>query len=281
MNGPRIVIHGLASAVLAFLVLPILAVVPASFNRASFIRLPPEEYALRWYERFFQDREWLSSLGTSTKVAVLTTVIALVLGTAAAIGLERVRGRLRGVLTGLFLAPMIVPVVVTAVALYYVVRPMGLSGTVLGLALGHALLALPFVVLNVGVSLKSLDPSLLRAAEGLGAVPARVFRTVTLPIILPGLVGGAVFALVTSFDEVVVAIFLSGIQAKTLPVKMWEVIRLEFTPVVAVASTVLIAVTIVLFGAARALGPGERGPGERDPAERDPAERDPSKRGRP
>jgi putative spermidine/putrescine transport system permease protein len=258
MIAIRGLIHGLASAVLAFLVLPILAVLPASFNRASFIRLPPAEYSLRWYERFFQDREWLTSLATSTKVALLTTLIALTLGTAAAIGLERLRGRMRGALTGLFLAPMIVPVVVTAVALYYIIRPMGLSGTVLGLALGHAVLALPFVVINVGVSLRSLDPTLLRAADGLGASPARVFLTVTLPIILPGLIGGAVFAFITSFDELVVAIFLSGIQAKTLPVKIWEVIRLEFTPVVAVASTVLIAVTVALFGAARALGPGER-----------------------
>lgn len=255
MSGPsrglRIALHAFASAVLAFLVLPILAVVPASFNHASFIRLPPTSYSLRWYDAFFRDREWLTSLATSARVAALATVAALVLGTLAAIGIERLRGALRGAVTGLFLAPLIVPVVVTSIALYYVSRPLGLSGTTLGLALGHALMCLPFVVLNVGVSLKSLDPTLLRAAEGLGATPWYAFRTVTLPIILPGLVGGAVFAAITSFDEVVISIFLAGIQAKTLPVKMWEMIRIEFTPVVAVASTLLIALTVVLFAAGR------------------------------
>jgi len=250
-RGLRIALHAFAALVLAFLVLPILAVVPASFNHASFIRLPPSDYSLRWYEAFFRDREWLTSLATSTKVAVLATIAALVLGTLAAIGLERLRGRLRSAITGLFLAPLIVPVVVTSIALYYVSRPLGLSGTTLGLALGHTLMCLPFVVLNVGVSLKSLDPTLLRAAEGLGASPWYTFRTVTLPIILPGLVGGAVFAVITSFDEVVISIFLAGIQAKTLPVKMWEMIRIEFTPVVAVASTLLIALTLVLFAGAR------------------------------
>ena len=113
--------------------------------------------------------------------------------------------------------------------------------------MAHVLMCLPFVVLNVGVSLGGLDPNWIRAAEGLGALPARVFMTVTLPTILPGLFGGAAFSLMTSFDEVVMSIFLAGIQAKTLPVKMWEVVRLEFTPILSVASTLLILLTIVMF----------------------------------
>jgi putative spermidine/putrescine transport system permease protein len=248
---PRILLYALVAALLAFLVLPAFVVVPASFNQASFIRLPPDSVSTRWYAAFFRDHEWFSSLLTSAKVAAVATLASLALGTAAAIGVERLPGWVRGFCSGLFLAPLIVPAIITAIALYYVGRPLGLVGTTLGLALGHTLMCLPFVVVNVGVSLKGLDPTLLRAAEGLGAGPWRVFRTVTLPIIAPGLAGGAVFALITSFDEVVLSIFLSGIQGKTLPVKMWETIRVEFTPVVAVAATLLITLTLVLFAAAR------------------------------
>jgi putative spermidine/putrescine transport system permease protein len=154
------------------------------------------------------------------------------------------------------ISPLIVPVIMTSIALYYVLRPLGLHGTTLGLALGHTLLAVPFVVVNVGISLRGVDPNVLRAAAGLGASPARIFRTVTLPLILPGLAGGGAFAFITSFDEVVVSIFLAGVQAKTLPVKMWETIRVEFTPVTAVASTVLLAITLLLFLAVKALSRG-------------------------
>ena len=246
-SGAAWAAHGLGSAVLAFLMLPILAVVPASFNHGTFIRIPPEAWSLRWYQRFFADPEWLSSLWTSFQVALIATALSVLIGTASALGLARVGGRLRASLTGLVLAPMIVPVVVTAVALYYIGRYWGLTGTLLGLAVAHVLMCLPFVVLNVGVGLRGLDPTWLRAAEGLGASPQRVFLTVTLPTILPGLFGGAVFSLITSFDEVVMSIFLAGIRAKTLPVKMWETVRLEFTPVLSVASTLLILLTIVLF----------------------------------
>jgi putative spermidine/putrescine transport system permease protein len=244
----------LGTTVVAFLLLPILAVVPASFNHTSFIRLPPERMSLRWYYAFFADADWLRSLLTSLEVAVVATVLAVVLGALAAIGLERCTPRLRAAILGLVLSPLIVPVIMTAIALYYVSRPLGLHGTVLGLALGHTLLCLPFAVINVGVSLKNLDPTLLRAAEGMGAGPWYVFRTVTLPTVLPGLAGGAAFAFITSFDEVVISMFLAGIRAKTLPVKMWEVIRVEFTPVTAVASTLLVALTLVLFVAVQWAG---------------------------
>jgi putative spermidine/putrescine transport system permease protein len=135
----------------------------------------------------------------------------------------------------------------TAIALYYVTRFVGLHGTILGLALGHVLLCLPFVVINVGVALRAVAVDWRRAAEGLGASHWRIFRTITLPLVLPGLAGGAAFAFVTSFDEVVISIFLAGGTAKTLPVKMWEIVRVEFTPVAAVGSTLLIALTILMF----------------------------------
>lgn len=248
----RIAAQGGAGLVLAFLVLPILAVLPASFNQASFIRLPPQAYSLRWYGAFFADSEWRSALWNSLEVAVIATVLAVALGTAAAIGLTRLAPRWRRPLTGFFLAPMIVPVIVTAVAVYRSALDVGLSATILGMSLGHVLLALPFVVINVGIALRSIDENWLRAATGLGAGPWLVFRTITLPNIAPGLVGGAIFSFITSFDEVVIAVFMAGYGNKTLPVKIWEAIRIEFTPVVAVAAVFMILLAIVLFSVAQA-----------------------------
>lgn len=247
MSLSRTAAYLVGSLTLAFLVAPLGAVIPASFNRASFIQLPPAVYSTHWYEAFFSDPEWLSSFWVSVRVAVLTTACSLAIGTLAALGLERVSPRVRSTVLALVLAPLIVPVIMTSIALYYMARPLGLHGTVSGLALGHTVLALPFVVINVGLALRSIDPNCARAAASLGASPWRIFRTVTLPLIAPGLAGAAAFAFITSFDEAVLSIFLSGIQAKPLPVKLWEIIRVEFTPVSAVASSVLIAMTVVLF----------------------------------
>ncbi|MDX6750388.1 ABC transporter permease [Geminicoccaceae bacterium 1502E] len=254
----RIAANAGASLVLAFLVMPILAVVPASFNKTSFIHLPPRAYSGVWYERFVEDAEWRSSLLNSLEVAVLATAIAVVIGTLAAIGLRRLDGRMRVVVTALFLSPMIVPVVVTAVALYRSALDVGLNGTILGMSLGHVILALPFVFINVSIALRAVNESWLRAAAGLGAGPLTIFRTVTLPNIVPGIVGGGVFSFITSFDEVIVAVFLAGHGNKTLPVKIWESIRLEFTPVIAVAATAMIALAIVLFAVAQTVSPKTR-----------------------
>lgn len=249
----RIIGQGAAGLVLAFLCLPILAVIPASFNKTSFITLPPVDYSDRWYGAFLSDAEWRSALLNSLTIALIATVIAVTLGTAAAMGLRRAGGRWRGLLSGLFLAPMIVPVIVTAVAVYRSALDAGLSGTAFGMGLAHALLALPFVVINVGIALRGVDEDWIRAAAGLGANGWTIFRTVTLPNITPGIVSGAIFSFITSFDEVVIAVFLAGYSNKTLPVKIWESIRLEFTPVVAVAATFMILLAVILFAAAQFL----------------------------
>jgi putative spermidine/putrescine transport system permease protein len=244
--GLRIALGATVGLILGFLILPIFAVVPAAFNHQSFIRLPPTLWSLRWVDRFLADPQWFAALADSIRIGFFATLLSVVIGTAAALGLDRLTGRLRAFVMGLFVAPLIVPVVVLAVALYAVFRPFGLIGTTLGLVLAHAVVALPFVVINVGVSLKALDPRLTLAAEGLGASPWRRFRTITLPLILPGVASGAAFAFITSFDEVVLSVFLAGPQVKTLPVRMWEVIRLEYTPIVAVAATAMILMALAL-----------------------------------
>jgi len=264
MNGSplsaRIAINCLAAITLAFLMLPILAVIPASFNSTSFITLPPTSVSLRWYRSFLADHEWMKTLGNSVEVASLTTIIALTLGTTAALGLQQLSYRASFMLKGLFLAPLVVPVIVTAIALYRSMIDIAMTGSVWAMAIGHAMLSLPLVIINVGVSLRSVDPNWHLAAAGLGAGRWMIFRTITLPNILPGIIAGAVFAAITSFDEVVLSVFLSGYQTKTLPVKMWEAIRIEFTPVAAVAATFMILLAMVLFLLVRVVGPrgGER-----------------------
>lgn len=245
-----------ANLVLAFLVLPILAVVPASFNASSFIALPPNAYSTRWYADFFADPGWRGSLWVSVKAAVLCTLFTLSVGVPAAIGLKRVPARMRSAVTAFFLAPIIVPVIVIAVAIYRTALDIGMNGTLAGMALSHACLALPFVVINVGISLNALDDRWLQAAAGLGASPWTIFRTITLPNILPGVIGGGIFAFITSFDEAIISVFMSGYAAKTLPVKIWETIRVEFTPAVAVAATLMIVLAAVLFVIGRLIGPG-------------------------
>jgi putative spermidine/putrescine transport system permease protein len=227
------------------LILPLLAVVPAAFSDKSFIRLPPESWSLRWWHTFFADPSWRRTLVTSLEVAALSAVASIVAGTAAALGVARSGPALRMLLTGLFVGPVVAPVIVLAVALYAIARSAGLVGTMTALVIAHTMLALPYVALNVGVSLAALDPRLERAAAGLGAGPWRIFGTVTLPLIMPGIVGGGVFAFITSFDEVVLSIFLAGPTVKTLPVRIWEEIRVEYTPVVAVAATLMIALALV------------------------------------
>ncbi len=250
----RIALHVSAGVLAAFLLLPVLAIVPAAFGARSYLRLPPEEWSLRWWAAFFADGSWRHALGTSLVLAVLAMVLSVCIGLPAALGVARLPGRWRAVATGLVMGPAVVPAIVLAVALYAVARGTGLVGTLLGLALAHAMLALPYAVMNIRVSLGALDPRLLLAASGLGAGPWRVFRTVTWPLILPGVAGAAAFAFVTSFDEVVLSVFLAGPQVKTLPVRMWEEIRVELTPVIAVAATLMIALALMAGALGRTRG---------------------------
>ena len=240
----RLALDVFAALIAALLIVPILAIVPVAFSDKSFVRLPPSGWSTRWWGAFFADPSWLNALLTSLEVAGLAAVLSIAAGTAAALGLARLPPVARKLATGLFLGPIVAPVIVLAVGLYSLARAAGLVGSVAGLVVGHTMLALPYVALNVGVSVAALDPGLGLAAAGLGAGPWRIFRTVTVPMILPGIIGGGVFAFVTSFDEIVLAVFLAGPAVKTLPVRIWEEIRVEYTPVVAVAATIMIALAL-------------------------------------
>ncbi len=248
-----VTISTLGALVLAFLVLPIVAVIPASFSEASYLRLPPASYSMRWYDAFAADATWIGSTLNSVKIGLLVAGVTMIMGTFAAMGLVRLSPAWRKVMTGMMLAPIIVPTIMISLALYYVMRQVGLYGSLPGLVLSHSVVCLPFVVINVGVSLSSFDRTLLLAAESLGAGPVRRFRTILLPAIWPGLIGGAIFAFATSFDDVVISMFIAGTTSKTLPIKLLEEIQLEITPVSAVASTVILVILLALFLIAQAL----------------------------
>jgi putative spermidine/putrescine transport system permease protein len=229
-------------------VAPLAVVLPISFSAAKYLTFPPPGWSLQWYARYFGSREWMSATVRSFEVAVLTTAAATAVGTAAALALrEPFRGR--SLVRLIVLAPLVVPVIIVAIAIYGLYAQLKLVGTLSGLVLAHTVLALPFVVVIVSATLHGIDETLELAAQNLGANRWHTFRLVTLPLIRPGVVSAALLAFITSFDEVVVAIFVSGTQAATLPKQMWDGIRTEIDPTVAAVSTLLIAVTTTVVAA--------------------------------
>ena len=237
----------LSIAICLFLILPTVVVAPVSFTTTDYITFPPIGFSAQWYESFFERREWWGSLVTSTIVAVATTVVATGLCTMIALGLPKLPRRTNRIVSFFFLLPMIVPAIITAVALYQPFSRMGIIATIPGLVLAHTILAMPFVIINISAVVQKLDWRMVDAARSLGASPAKAFRRVTLPILAPGIAAGAVFAFLTSFDEVVVSLFISGTGAMPLPVQMWNGIRFEISPIVAAASCLLLIVSCLLL----------------------------------
>ena len=237
----------ICAAVLLFLISPILAIMPLSFNSVPFFTYPMPGLSLRWYEDFFLTDRWQGALHNSIFVASSTTVLATILGTLAALGLSRSNFPFRTAVMSLLISPIVVPVVITAVGMYFFYADVGLLNTYSGLILAHTTLAAPFVVITVTATLIGFDHSLSRAAAGLGAPPITVFFKVILPLILPGMISGALFAFGTSFDEVVVVLFVASPEQRTLPKVMFAGIREMISPTITAAATVLILVSIAML----------------------------------
>lgn len=235
------------AVVALYLVLPTLLVIPMSFSAGTTFRFPPQEWSLRWYESFFTDSRWMQAVLHSVQVGLTVMVLATVLGTLAAIGLAQARGRWAGATRAFLMLPLVAPNIVIAVVVYITFLHWGLVGTFGGYVLVHTALAIPFVLVSVGASLNGFDVSLLQAANSLGAKPVRAFLTVQLPLIMPGVLSGAVFAFVTSLDEVVVALFIRSPLFETLPVRMFNSVTIEIDPTVAAASSVLVVLATILI----------------------------------
>ena len=240
------------TAAFVFLVAPILVIVPLSFNAEPYftftegmLRLDSEAYSLRWYRSIFEDGVWTRALVNSLVIGVSATLLATSLGTLAALGLANSAMPARRAVMGLLISPMITPVIIAAVGMFFFYSSLGLAQTHLGIILAHAVLGIPFVVITVTATLSGFDQNLMRAAASLGAGPLRSFWQVQLPLIAPGVASGGLFAFAASFDEVVVVLFMGGLEQRTIPRQMWAGIREQISPTILAVATFLIAFAVL------------------------------------
>jgi len=245
-TAPKWWLYVLGAFVGIFLIAPSIIIVVMSFSAGKLLSFPPPGFGLEWYAYFFSSDQWLGSALNSLQIGAVSALIASVLGTLAAYAL--VRGRVWGgsAIKAIIISPMIAPLVVTAIGMYFAYQSYGLS-SYSGLVAAHTVMGLPFVVITVAASLHGVDPDLERAAQNLGATPLRGFIRITLPLIMPGVMVGALFAFITSWDEVVIALFLTTPALRTLPVTMWQQANFTMDPTIAAAASLLTAVTLILL----------------------------------
>lgn len=239
--------RALCALVLLFLMAPILVIVPLAFNSQPYFTYPIPGFSLRWFEAIWQDTVWLHSIRNSIVVAVASTAIATTLGTLAAIGLMRKDLPGKGLITAILVSPMIVPIIITAVGSYFFYSSLGIANSLAAIILSHAALGTPFVVITVTATMVGFDQSLTRAARSLGASPLHAFRTITVPLVWPGILSGALFAFATSFDEVVTVLFLGGVEQRTVPRQMWSGVREQLSPTILAVATVLIVISVAML----------------------------------
>lgn len=237
-------IFGIAAA--AFLILPIVAILPLAFTSSIFLNYPIPGFSLRWFEELGRTVQWRNSIVNSLIIGSGATVLSVVLGTLAALGLRGSALPFPNVLRTIFLLPMVVPAVVLGVGLQISLAQIGLASSYPGVIVSHAVLCVPFVIISVSTALQGIDPRVERAAASLGASPIRVFRRVTMPLAMPGIVTGAVFAFATSLDEVVLTLFVAGPNQRTLARQMFSSIRENISPAIAAAALLLIVGTLLL-----------------------------------
>ena len=244
----------ICGAIFIFLITPIIVVMPLSFNAEDFftftpemLRLDPEGYSLKHYRDFLTNSEWTGAVWNSVKIAPVATLISVSLGTLAAIGLSQSHVPGKRTIMAILISPMIVPLIISATGMYFFYSSIGIQGTYWGIVLAHAVLGIPFVIITVTATLVSFDNSLTRAAANMGADPVTTFFRVQMPLILPGVISGGLFAFITSFDEVVVVIFLGSAEWQTLPWQMFTGLREQISPTILAAATILVAISIGLL----------------------------------
>lgn len=270
----RVVYLVLCGLIFLFLIAPILIVIPLSFNVEPYftftekmLRLDPDGYSLRWYDELltlgmqnagaprdaswwadvWRNAAWVNAAKNSVIIGFFATILATVLGTIAALGLSRPEMPFRRLIMAALISPMIVPIIITATGLFFFYSATGLAGSYVGIILAHATLGIPFVIITVTATLVGFDQSLNRAALSLGASPTTTFFKVTMPLIMPGVISGALFAFVTSFDEVVVVLFVAAHDQQTIPRQMWNGIREQISPAILAVATILVVVSVALL----------------------------------
>jgi len=245
---------GICALIFLFLIFPILVIIPLSFNAIPYfsfthkmLTFDPAGYSLRWYHDFFTNPNWQGAVKNSFIIAFFSTIISTFLATLAALGLSRSEFPYKTTIMGILISPMIVPLIIAAAGMFFFYSRINLQGTYTGVILAHAALATPFVLITVTATLVGFDKSLTQSAASLGASPARVFFEITVPLITPGGVSGALFAFVTSFDEVVVILFVGSYKQRTIPWQMFSGIREQISPTILAVATILIFISILLL----------------------------------
>jgi len=240
----KVLLGILTTSIFVFLVIPTILAVPMSFTETRYLAFPPEGFSMQWHQQFFTDRRWIEPTIFSLKLASITTVVCLVIGTMASLAL--VRGVLPGkrVLHLFFLSPMMVPLIVTAFAVYGMFANFRLIGTLTGMVVAHTIIGVPYAILVITANLYRFDTTLELAARNLGASAFKTFMHVTFPLIKPGIIAAGVFCFIESLDELVLVLFLIGTTKLTLPLRMFSEIEFRITPTVAAASTVFIIAAI-------------------------------------
>jgi putative spermidine/putrescine transport system permease protein len=243
-----------AYGVLLFLIAPLLVVIPLSFNAEPYfsftdkmLTLQPDGFSLRWYRDILENPQWLEAMRNSVIIGLCSTALATVLGTLAAMGLARSNMPFRDFFMALLISPLIVPIVISAAGMYFFYSTVGLAQTTLGIILAHTALGVPFVVITMTATLSGFDNNLIRASASLGADPFTTFFRVTLPLVAPGMISGALFAFAASFDEVVTVLFLGGPEQRTIPRQMWSGIREQISPTILAVATLLIVFSTLLL----------------------------------
>lgn len=246
-----------------FLTLPLLVFVPLSFNAEPYftftegmLRLDSDAYSLRWYRAIFENEDWRRAIANSFVIGMFATIVATILGTLAALALNNPKLPFRRSLGAFIISPMVTPIIVVAVGVYFFYTEVGIAklslgsfqiGPYIGIILAHAMIGAPYVVITVSASLAGFDHTLLKAAKISGAGPFTAFRRVQLPLLSPGVITGALFAFITSFDEVVIVLFMAGIQQRTIPREMWSGIREEISPTILAVATLLVIFAVIVL----------------------------------
>lgn len=244
----------ICALILLFLVLPILVVIPLSFNAIPYFTFTPEMlafdpdgYSLRWYRELFASQEWLRAIGNSFFIAICASLIATLLGTLAALGLSRSYMPWRTLIMTLLISPLIVPVIISALGMFFFFVSLGIAKTFIGVILAHAVIGTPFVVITVTATLSGFDYNMIRAGQNLGASSTTIFFRIILPLVAPGIISGGLFAFVASFDEIVIILFLGGYEQNTVTVQMWSGLREQIRPTILAVATLFFLISIALL----------------------------------
>jgi putative spermidine/putrescine transport system permease protein len=246
--------YGVAWLALIFLMLPILVIIPLSFNAEPYftftegmLAFEADAYSLKWYQEILNDDKWILAIKNSFYIGFFATILATVLGTCAAIGLSNPNMPFQRVIMAILLSPMIVPLIITAAGMFFFYSQLNIAGTYIGIIMAHAALGTPFVIITVNAALAGFDYSLVRASMSLGASPLMTFFKVVVPLIRPGVISGALFAFITSFDEVVVVLFLAGPEQRTIPRQMFSGLREQINPTILAVATLLIVISVLML----------------------------------